>query len=145
MNGIPPCCIQLQQGGISMEITHPIMLEDRSVGMAEVNREGLYYHFRCICCLPKDHRYMILVNCGGMQQSLGVCTPREDGLGLEKRLPVKRVGDGRLEFQAVLKESESQGDFYPVNRGKPFLYISQLPKAYFTIHNGQAGIVIKDR
>ena len=83
--------------------TYEIRLGSSSVGCVTVERQGLYYRFHCQCNLKGMYR--LVVSCGGKQEDLGTLIPSGGVFGLEKRIPVKRLGEGTPEFELVTKES----------------------------------------
>ena len=76
---------------------------DRSVGRVLVERQGLYYVFRCRCALSGETAFRLFASCGEKQEDLGVLVPMGDSFGLDTRRPVKRLGEGELSFRLVSK------------------------------------------
>ena len=58
------------------------------------------------------------------------------------RIPIKRLGEGELQFRAVPRHMEMQGQFIPVTPEEPFAYLSRLENAFMEIRSGKAGIVL---
>ena len=121
-----------------------IYLDGRVVGTAYVNREGLYYKFRCSCMFGEKGIYKLIVRCGQQKESLGICLPQGESFGLEKRVPVKRLGEGTMQFTAVSQNAGSPERFVPLQEETPFEWISKLKKARFEIREGIMGLVISD-
>ena len=115
----------------------------------QVAREGLYYRFSCRCRISGEVVCRLMIVCGDREENLGVVVPMEDGFGLKKKIPVKRLGEGNMEFYLVTKgnapvrENKQQGQFVPVYPEEPFAYIARLKGAFFAIQNGQAGVMLK--
>lgn len=122
-----------------------VCLGEEAVGTAWVKKAGLYYHIRCSCRLTGQVRYKILATGGSGEADLGLCVPYADGYGLEVRLPIKRVGDGKLKFRAVPKHQQLQGQFIPIRAEEPFRYIQGLKDAFLAKKNGQEGVLIPNQ
>lgn len=132
----------LRQGECFMEGIYPVFFGSQQVGKVQVQKQGLYYRFFCRCKLTGDVVCRLMACCGGLQESLGVVVPVEDGFGLEKSVPVKRLGQGPAEFRLVPRHETAVGIFVPLSPEEPFAYIKNLKNAYFERRYGQAGIVI---
>ncbi|MBE6924023.1 MAG: hypothetical protein E7466_02120, partial [Ruminococcaceae bacterium] len=79
------------------------------IGKVNVERQGLYYHFSCRCRLSGTVIYRVVVTGGGHSENLGVLVPVGDVFGLEKKIPVKRLGEGAFRFQAMPKHQKAPG------------------------------------
>lgn len=127
-----------------MEELYDIMLAGESIGAATVSREGLYYKFCCRCHLTGDVIYRLSVSCGSKTVDLGVCVPVDNGFGIETRVPVKQLGEGKLSLSAVPKHQQLRGRFVPICADEPFDYITRLQQAYLEVRGEQMGIVFAD-
>ena len=114
-----------------------------SVGKAIVEQQGLYYKISCRCHLTKKGMHRLTVFCNEKQEDLGTLVPLDGGFGLEKRIPVKRLGEGQPEFLLMSKDNVRKEKFIPVYPEEPFTYMSRLKDAYLERRNGQLGIVIR--
>ena len=114
------------------------------VGKVQVTREGLYYRFCCRCRISGDVVCRLAVRCGEKEESLGVVVPVGEGFGLDKRLPVKNLGEGEMAFFLMPKAGGVRGKFVPIYPEEPFAYIARLKDAFLARQNGQVGIVIKE-
>lgn len=126
-----------------MNQEYSISYSEHIVGKAEVKKEGLYYHFRCVCHLQKDNIYTVIVSCNGTEQNLGVCVPMDGRLGLETKVPIKHIGEGTFTFRVVSKHSEEKEVFYPVSAVEPFTQLTQLENAYFCMLDNKPGVRLK--
>lgn len=131
------------KGDAFMNQVYDVMLFDRKIGRAEVKREGLYYHFRCRCQLPRSDIYTIAVSCNEITRNLGVCVPMEECFGLDTKVPAKHIGEGCLLFRAVSKDDKAQTPFYLIKPDEPFGHLTELKNAVFCIENNQPGIRIR--
>ena len=85
------------------------------------------------------------VSCGGKQENLGVLVPVGDGFGLDRKFPVKRLGEGEMTFSLGQKqEDRPEGTFVPIYPEEPFSYIERLKDAYLVKKNGQIGVLLRD-
>ncbi len=110
--------------------TYEIYLGQDAVGRADVEQQGLYYHFMCRCQLSGDVVYRVMVSCGTHQENLGVLVPVGDMFCAEKRLPLKRLGKGKLEFRLLPKHPKLDKKFIPLGPEEPFSYLTKLKNAY---------------
>ena len=143
-NHLPPCGIELLQGGVLLEGNYGVRFGNKSAGKVQVIRQGLYYRFICRCQVSGDVVCRLSVSCGEKQENLGVVIPMDGGFGLDTKLPVKRLGEGKMEFMLVPKHEVAAGKFVPIYPEEPFSYIERLKDAYLVRKNGQLGIVLKE-
>ena len=86
--------------------------------------------------------FRLRVSCADKQEELGVLVPADGGFGLDRRIPVKRLGEGKPEFCLYVQREASEGKFVPIIPEEPFGYIAKLKDAYLVRRNGQTGILI---
>lgn len=122
---------------------YEIHMGKEQVGQAWVRKEGLYYCIRCRCELESDIICRVVVSSGGHHESLGILVPEGKWYMLTKRIPIKRLGNGRLEFQVIPRCHKRQNTFLCVYPDEPFRYIRQLQNAYLEQRSGNLGIVIQ--
>ena len=128
-----------------MEGTYRIWLSKDPVGSVTVERQGLYYWFRCKCQLHSKVICRVMVSCGGESSSLGILVPVGEEYLLTKKLPVKEFEAGEPEFwitpRQLAKPQILSVDIYPE---EPFRYITKLEKAYLSTKQGKMVIMIPD-
>ena len=122
---------------------YQICLSDNCVGTATVETQGLYYVIRCRCVFNGPPQYRIIVENEATREDLGICVPTNGAFGLEKRIPIKRIGDGELIFSCVPKHNDVNTQFIPVLPEAPFSHIKMLKNACFAVRDGQVGILLK--
>ena len=127
-----------------MEGNYEVRLGQTPIGKAQVLRQGLYYRVTCHCRLTGEVMYRLIIHCGGHDESLGVLIPMGGSFGLETKLPVKKVGEGKLDFFVLPKHPQKEGKFVPIYPEEPFSYISRLKDAHLEVRNGQTGVVIPE-
>ena len=127
-----------------MEGTYPVFFGQAQVGKVQVRKQGLYYRIFCRCRMTGAVVCRLTVQCGQNRENLGVVVPVEEGFGLEKSVPCKRLGEGEPEFRLLPKHEKAAGTFVPIYPEEPFAYIRNLKDAYFERRYGQAGVVIQD-
>ena len=123
---------------------YEVMFGKDRAGKVQVLKEGLYYRFCCRCRISGDVVCRLLVRCGEKEENLGVVVPMADGFGLDKRIPVKNLGEGKMQFCLMTKREGIPCKFIPIYPEEPFAYIARLKDAFLTRQNGQIGIVIKE-
>jgi len=124
--------------------TYEIRRGNETVGMATVEKEGLYYRIRCRCHISGEGMRRIVVNCGDVREDLGICVPVDGEFGLVKKIPRKRFGEGKPEFCLLPKYPDIYGKFIPIYPDEPFAYMTRLKDAYLQVREGQPGIVIAE-
>ncbi len=127
-----------------MEETYGVYFGAAQMGKVQVQRQGLYYHFICRCQLSGDVVCRLHVACGDKRESLGVVVPMEGGFGLDTKIPVKRLGEGKMEFLLVPKHELGDGTFAPVYPEEPFAYIERLKDAYLARKDGKVGVILRE-
>ena len=127
-----------------MEGTYEVSLGAKPIGQVTVRRQGLYYHFSCRCVLIGDVVCKLIVTCADKQENLGVMVPMDGKFGIEKRIPVKRLGEGIPQFRVMPKHEKMEGKFVPIYPEEPFAYMTRLKDAFLETQAGQLGIVIKE-
>lgn len=128
-----------------MEGTYDVLVSGRPVGQVHVTRQGLYYRFRCCCQLPEEGVCKLRIVCNGKEENLGVLVPTGCGFGLETKVPVKRLGEGKPSFRVVPNRARLSENFIPIYPEEPFSYIERLKDAYLVRKNGQLGLAIREK
>ena len=153
-----------------MAETYDITHEGVPIGTAQMEKLGLYYVFSCRCRLPEEGLYRIHAISGDAREDLGICIPMDGAFGMDKKIPAKRLGDGRLTFELapkdwkpreIVPESEpvpqmeeteeetvqNESDeevFVPVSEEEPFEHLDKLEDARMEMRDDQVGIVIQE-
>lgn len=117
---------------------------DKVIGTVTVEKQGLYYRFSCRCRLTGEIMHRLVAVTGSGRTDLGVCVPMDGCFGVEKRVPCKKLGEGKPEFQLLPKHEGMRGRFVPVYPEEPFAYMTKLKDAFLATQNGQVGIVISE-
>lgn len=112
------------------------------VGGVQVVKQGLYYRFICRCHLTGGTICRLQVTCGDKHEDLGIVVPMDGAFGLETKLPVKRLGEGRMEFLLFPKHEVLTEHFIPISPEEPFSYIARLKDTYLVKRNGQRGVLL---
>ena len=123
---------------------YDILLGGRAIGRATAQRQGLYYLLDCRCSLSGESMFCIAVTGSANTENLGILVPEDGAFVLRTRLPVKRLGEGPLRFEAVPKQTRRRENFIPLSPEEPFRYLQRLENAYLQIRNGQAGVVLRE-
>lgn len=119
---------------------YAVQFGEKSVGKAQVTRQGLYYHVICRCDLSGEVMYRLEVSGGGNRVNLGILVPMENGFGLDTHFPVSRLGQGELSFRLMPRHDPLHGrGFVPITPEEPFAYLSRLKEAFLEIQEGRKG------
>ncbi len=127
-----------------MEGTYGVYFGREQAGKVQVLRQGLYYRFICRCQLSGDVVCRLNVACGNNRENLGVVVPMDGGFGLETKIPIKRLGEGKMDFLLTPKHDSVQGKFYPIYPEEPFAYIERLKEGYLARKDGQLGLLLRE-
>lgn len=117
---------------------YPVYQGQEQIGKVRLEKQGLYYRLSCRCAV-KDGMHRLTASCGEKQENLGILLPMGDGFGMDTRLPVKRLGEGKLHFRI---QHNNAGTFVPICPEEPFSYIERLKKSFLEIKDGQKGIYV---
>ena len=136
---------RLHPGGVFLEGIYEVHLGGNTVGKVQLIRQGLYYKVRCRCYIEGDLVYRLYAVSTKARENLGVLVPDGDGFSLDKRIPVKRVGEDTTEFVLSAGAGCTQGTFVPICPEEPFRYIERLKDAFLETQNGHVGIRIQQK
>lgn len=114
-----------------------VYLGSTPAGKVQVVRQGLYYVIHCRCALSGGRMYRLFVNCGTGEKDLGIVVPMDGGFGLDTRIPVKRLGEGTMEFRLIPKQEPRKETVLPIRPGEPFPGLSQLERARLAYRDGE--------
>ena len=142
LNKNHPCRIFCGRGDV-MKKVYPVYYHENSVGNAEVEKCGMYYLLRCHCNLAGDKPYRIVVGCKDKEVDLGICIPDDTGFYLQKQIPIKNIGEEPILFNVVRRDHEEA--WYPITQGQPFMQLSILQNATYSIQNGKPGLLVKKK
>ena len=123
---------------------YSVFLGDEELGKVLVERLGLYYGICCRCTLTGSVRFKLMAECGENQVDLGLCVPQGSLFGVDTKIPIKRLGEGKLHFRLVPKHRKVDGKFVSVKPDEPFSYIRQLQNAHLAKQDGHLGIVLSE-
>lgn len=125
-----------------MEHCFAVSVCGKQVGKVMVQQQGLYYHFHCRCNISGDIIYRLIINCGNHQENLGILVPQESSFVLDKKIPVKKIGEGKMSFRLTSTQEHLTGTFIPIRPEEPFAYIARIKESFLILKDGQPGICI---
>ena len=123
---------------------YPIYKGEQLLGKVQLLQEGLYYKLCCRCRSPGEQMYRLTVTCGGKKENLGILAPMGDGFGLDRRIPVRHLGEGSMEFSVAPAHGSVAERFVPLSPSEPFSYLDQLKNAFFAKKDQQPGLIIRE-
>ncbi len=126
---------------MDLEGTYAVHLNGEKVGTAILSRCGLYYEVQSRCAVRGKQMVHLLMGIESAVEDLGLLIPANGGLELKKRIPVRRIGEGKPSF-FLRNRNEAVEYFVPVKPGEAFPYLHRLKDAAFAVHNGQTGVVL---
>lgn len=141
MNRIPPAGIECHREGYILH-SYDIFLGQDVMGSVNIEREGLYYHFRCSCQLPSASIYYVILQNGNKEFNLGVCIPDGNTFRAYKRIAMKQFDNEDFKFNLVPKQKTSK-TLVAVDPAKPFEHLQDLENARLDLSNDTTQIVIE--
>ena len=126
-----------------MEEWSVVNLNGKPAGKVQVLRQGLYYAFHCRCERIREQIHRLVVICGDRQENLGILVPMDGVFGLDKKLPIKQIGEGKMTFVLLPKQEIRKETFVAIYPEEPFAYLSRLKSSFLEIRDGQIGISIQ--
>ena len=118
---------------------YPIFMGRKQLGKVQVLKEGLYYRISCRCQRPGSLMYRLTVTTGDRQEKLGILAPVGSAWGLDRRVPVSRLGEGEMRFELRPSHESVTGSFAPISPEEPFAYLDRLKNARLIVKDGQMG------
>lgn len=119
-----------------------VYLDHQVAGFGEIIKQGLYYNVHCRCKLTDNKVYRLLASCGERTVDLGICVPFEDGFGVDKMIPIKKLNEDGIVLHLSRKQDNSDRTFVPLNAEKPFGAMEYLMCAKFERRGDTAGLLI---
>ena len=119
---------------------YQILFENKSVGCAQIQKEGMYYRVHCSCALPDNGIYRIIAEDGCNITDLGICVPEGHQFALSARVACKNLKLDNLSFQLVCNTRRRRS--VPVAVDTELAYLDKLETARLQITNGRAEILI---
>lgn len=123
-----------------MEGIFQVYLGNLPAGKVQVIRQGLYYKITCRCQINGDMIYRLYAVTGDKRENLGVVVPDGDGFVLEKKIPIKQIGEKEPQYILSMGAGFDRGTFVPICPEEPFAYIDRLKTAFLETENGKIGI-----
>ncbi len=123
---------------------YDVFLGGQPIGKAQVIKEGLYYQISGKCHLSGAVVCKLTVSCGDHTEDLGVFVPEGAWFTVNKKVPVKRLGEGQPQFRVVPRHPELGEMFVPLRPEEPFAYIKRLGRAHLERRDGILGIRLEN-
>lgn len=127
-----------------MEQLYGVYHQDDCVGQVQIQKEGLYYCVSCLAEAPGKSMYRLIARGESFYHDFGLCIPKENGIGILTRVPVKLFTEDAVKFE--LKDYKEKGNtaFIPVSTEKAFVYLDRLEQAHLEYREGTIGICFRD-
>ena len=127
-----------------MESKYTVYYMEKEVGYVFLEKEGLYWRINCRLDHIERGYYRLNVKNGACIFDLGLCVPVDNGLGMNTRVPIKRIGEEYLNFFLKHSKNEERQLFVPIRAEEPFVYLQRLEKAYLDRKDGILGVRFRD-
>lgn len=141
MKKTPPRCINCSEGVFVLNQEYDLYYNNKKVGFVQLSKNGMYYLLKCRFHLDRPGKYHLFARCGNEERDLGTCVPYGRELGIERCLPIKKIGEGQLLF--TVAEAEENDLFVPVSADHPFPQLDRLVDGCFAVRCGVKGIVFR--
>ena len=125
--------------------TYEVYLDGQQVGSASCDKEGLYYRIICSCDLPTNGRYRLRVKGELGTESIGILIPSAGKQRLRRRVALKRIGEGKLEFLIEQENADQHDHVIPVSEGEPFDFLQDIPSAKLVYRDEKPCLFIPEK
>ncbi len=125
-----------------MTRTYPVLRDGREAAQVLCGTEGLYYRVACCCRLEPGAMYDLMAEGTAGRENLGLLAPSGGLFRLERRVPVKHLGEGELRFYLAAHGAGQSETLVPVTAGEPFAYLHLLQHARLVIKDGTPWILL---
>ena len=139
MNGSPPCCIALQQGGVVLS-QYDVFRDGQVVGKVTLTVQGLYYRISCRCTTC-DGIVRLVDRCSNGTVEIGVCAPVGERLGIDRCVPIKLLGQGPHAFSLTARKKDG-AVFCRISGEEPCGFLQKLERVRFARENGVPGLLV---
>ena len=111
-----------------MSGTYPVFLGSQIIGLATLQKQGLYYAVDCRCEITGEILCRV-VACGAAgRENLGILAPREKTFGLRTRIAVKRLGE-KFVLRVVPRHPQEKPQALPFVPEDPYVYLRRIKNA----------------
>ena len=128
-----------------MEEAYPIYFANEKIGSVELKKEGLYCRVYGKCTLTGSVTFMLKGVWKDKTVPLGVFVPEGKFFIVSTRIPLKRLGEGQVQFFAEPKHSTVTDRFVPLSPQEPCKWITRLSQCSYEVRFDQPGLVLTDR
>lgn len=126
-------------GGIVTEREYDVLMDNKSVGKATVERSGLYYYVKCKCFLEEPVLSRVIASTSSEMINIGVCIPSNGYLIANAKIAANRITDDRIRFDLIV-QSKILDKIYPICKDEPFSKIEYLRNCTYFQENDRAWI-----
>ena len=105
---------------------YPIICNNRVVGIANVERQGLFENVCCQCQGLSDEVHRVYMKFCDKTLLVGVLLPTDNAYALSKRIPTRHLGSGSPQFYTVKKDQTETGERILLQPGQPVAHLDRL-------------------
>ena len=80
-------------------VKYAVYYHGKPVGWGQLERQGMYYVFRCLVRPPQRTKWRLWIRSGVRQRDLGVLVPEATGYGGVARFSVREFGSSEFRFE----------------------------------------------
>ena len=114
-------------------------LAGQSVGKVQLTRIGLFYELKCTCVLHDAGMWNLIMTGENGSVHLGLLIPENDGMQLQKRMPVKKMEIDKPIFSLSPREGGNK-TVIPIRSDLPFEYLHKLPDSSMVMVDGMPNL-----
>jgi len=118
-------------------LKYPVVCQGKEIGMASVQREGMFLHISVQCVFTEPFRGNLLLHAGAQSVDLGPCASGSGSFRWSKRITLRLVGEGPYSFHLEM----FAGVFTQIVEQKPFPKLAMLQQGRFQVREGVPGIL----
>lgn len=127
-----------------MKSMYDVWHHNTRVGQVQIQKEGLYYCLNCLTQAPGKSMYRLIAHGESFYYDFGLCIPKEDGIGILTRIPIKIFTENAVKFELKDYKETENTTFVPVHAEKEFPYLERLKDAYLAHRDGAIGVCFRD-
>lgn len=124
-----------------MDSKYDVYMGKDRVGTVKLSICGLYCIISCTCDSVGQNIAVLWAETDHGLEKLGLLIPDDFGLGIEKKMPVKKLGQGSIRFFVTERNHAQHEDTVLLDPKCPFTRLRDLTKGRFVRHDKQISIL----
>lgn len=111
-----------------MSGTYPIFLGSEIIGLATMEKQGLYWAADCRCDITGEILCRVVACSASGRENLGILAPGEAHFGLRTRIAAKRLGESYV-LRVIPRHPHEKSQALPFAPEDPYVYLRRMKNA----------------